>query len=268
MGPMVLIMPAIMDGTTYQECVNGPRGMDETYLTSDVRTDVLVHFRVSPDPAQWGVGGYSSGGYCAANLALRHRVSFGAAAVLDGYYRAQDGPAAAALGNNRRAWADNSPLELAARLAPGSAPVPGFWMSAGSANRADYVAARAFVNAMRPVEQTTFVVEPGAGHNFYAWASVVPTALGWLWQQLASPDLRRAFPVSGAPTAIYVAPHLPPHRRHHQHRYPSHRSTVTLPFRFPTNVPRTTRSGPVGTPIATPDPVPTYPPSTGARGGR
>ena len=34
-----------------------------------------------------GHGGYSSGGYCAADLALRHPGSFGATAVINGYFR-------------------------------------------------------------------------------------------------------------------------------------------------------------------------------------
>jgi hypothetical protein len=36
----------------------------------------------------------------AANLALRHPGSFGAAAVINGYFRAADGPAGAALNNS------------------------------------------------------------------------------------------------------------------------------------------------------------------------
>ena len=94
-GPMVLVMPAINGaGRHYQDCVNAPAISDDTYLTQDVRADVFARYRVSHDPYEWGVTGYSSGGYCAANLALRHRRSFGAAAVIEGYFRAADGPAA------------------------------------------------------------------------------------------------------------------------------------------------------------------------------
>ena len=94
-GPMVLVMPAI-NGTGhngYQDCVNGPGVNDETYLTEDVRADLFARYRVSHDPYEWGMTGYSSGGYCAANLALRHPGYFGAAAVIEGYFRAADGPA-------------------------------------------------------------------------------------------------------------------------------------------------------------------------------
>jgi len=90
---MVLVMPAINGtGRNYQDCVNGPRVNDETYLLKDARNDILARYRVSHDPYEWGVGGYSSGGCCAANLTLRHPGSFGAAAVLNGSFQAADGP--------------------------------------------------------------------------------------------------------------------------------------------------------------------------------
>ncbi len=92
-GPMVFVMPSINGpGHQYQDCVNGPGTSDDTYLAKDVRTDLLAHYRVSQDAYEWGLAGYSSGGFCAADLALRHRTSFGAAAVINGYFRAADGP--------------------------------------------------------------------------------------------------------------------------------------------------------------------------------
>src|ERR1700730_8496459 len=126
-------MPTINGpGPQFQDCVNGPAVNDETYLTKDVRTDVYARYRVSHDPFQWGLAGYSSGGYCAANLALHHPGSFGAAAVLSGYFRAANGPAAVALHRNRLLEAANSPLYLAERLQPNGGPVPAFWVAAGT----------------------------------------------------------------------------------------------------------------------------------------
>jgi poly(3-hydroxybutyrate) depolymerase len=58
-----------------------PEGLDDTYLSTDVPTIIRARYRVSTDPAEWGLLGYSSGGYCAANLGLRHRARFGAAAI-------------------------------------------------------------------------------------------------------------------------------------------------------------------------------------------
>jgi enterochelin esterase-like enzyme len=215
MGPMVLVMPAINGtGHDYQDCVNGPAVRDDTYLTRDVRTDVLARYRVSADPYEWGLAGYSSGGYCAANLALRHRASFGAAAVIEGYFRAADGPAAAALNNSPPLEAANSPLYAAERLTPGSGPVPAFWVAAGTHDKSDYRPAAVFAAALDHIEQVPFA-KMNAGDTANAWRAALPVALTWLWQQLAPPDLRVLFPVRGyAPSATRTLPVRPVPGRH------------------------------------------------------
>ncbi len=207
MGPMVFVMPAINGpGHDFQDCVNGPGLSDETYLAHDVRTDVLARFRVSHDPYEWGVAGYSSGGYCAANLALRHAGSFGASAVLNGYFLAVDGPAGTALNHRKSLDAANSPLYLAQRLQPGSGPVPAFWVAAGTRDRGDYRAATAFAAAMDRIEQVPFI-KFSAGDSPVGWSAALPAALAWLWQQLAPPDLRVLFPVrTSAPNLIVTLP--------------------------------------------------------------
>ena len=151
-GPMILVMPSINGaGRDYQDCVNGPGVNDETYLTKDVRTDLLAHYRVSNDPYEWGMSGYSSGGYCAANLALRHPGSYGAAALIEPYLRAADGPAATALKHSGPLETANSPLYLAERLTPGSGPVPAFWVAAGSGQRTAYQTATVFTAALNRI---------------------------------------------------------------------------------------------------------------------
>lgn len=196
-GPMILVMPTMSVGHNYQECVNSPSTLDDTYITSDVRTDVLAHYRASSDPAQWGIAGYSSGGYCAANLALRHPAAFGAAGIMDGYFRPQDGPAARALGGNPAAENANNPLRLAGALPAGASPLPAFWISAGTGVAVDIKGAEEFTKALHGIEQVPLYSEPGAGHNFYAWSASVPHLLTWMWTQLASPDQRAQFPIAG-----------------------------------------------------------------------
>jgi S-formylglutathione hydrolase FrmB len=208
-GPMVLVMPAINgSGRDYQDCVNGPSVNDDTYLTQDVRADMLARYRVSGDGYEWGAGGYSSGGFCAANLALRHRTSFGAAMAINGYFQAADGPAAGALSNNKALEAANSPLYLAERLTAGSGPVPAFWIAAGTHDRADYRPASVFAAAVNRLEQAPFV-KLDAGDTANAWQAALPSALTWMWQQLAPPDLRVLFPVratGGNLTSLPVTP--------------------------------------------------------------
>lgn len=199
-GPMILVMPSTYQGQTYQECLNSDRGPDATYLVSDIRRDVITRFRASRDPAQWAAVGISSGGYCAADLALRYPASFGAAGIISGYFRPEDGPAAAILNYNTAAENANDPILLARRLTSGSKPLPSFWVSAGTGDRADIAGAQAFVAALHGVEQVTFDEEPGGGHNFYAFRPALDRVLPWAWTQVAPPSLRVQFPIAGGVT--------------------------------------------------------------------
>lgn len=211
MGPMVLVMPQTYSGNNYTECLNSRRGADETYLTADIRHDVETRFRVTRDPAQWALVGVSSGGYCAANLGLRHPGGYGAVGIMSGYFRPQDGPAAQVLGGNPGAEAANDPLLRARELHSGSAPLPSFWLSAGTGNRADIAGAIAFARALHGVERVTLDQEPGGGHNFYAFAPAFLRVLTWAWTQIAPPDLRVRFPIAGGVTTrvVTVVPRIP-----------------------------------------------------------
>jgi len=214
-GPMVLVMPSINgSGHDYQDCVNGPDVNDDTYLTQDVRADMLAHYRVSQDPYEWGMSGYSSGGYCAANLALRHPGSFGAAALIEPYLRAADGPAASVLNHSQPLEAANSPLYLAERLTPGSVPLPAFWVAAGTGRRTDYQTATVFTAALNRFEQVPFT-KLNAGDTGNAWQAALPDALAWLWQQLAPPDLRVLFPVRSQAPGVVTLPVRPVKPHHH-----------------------------------------------------
>ena len=212
MGPVVLVMPDSNGGLRgHAECLNTPSNQDDTYLTTDVVSDIRKNLRVSTDPAQWGLLGFSSGGYCAANLALRHRGEFGAAAMIDGYYRPTDGPAAAQLWYQPAAEAANDPLRAARSLRQGDVPLPALWVAAGTGNRGDYQAAQAFLAAIRRLEGVPFFVEKGAHHTASADVGALPAALSWSWQQLASPDQRVRFPVVGRSSTTWaiVSPNHP-----------------------------------------------------------
>jgi pimeloyl-ACP methyl ester carboxylesterase len=162
---------------------------------------------VSHDPYEWGVAGYSSGGYCAANLALRHRSSFGAAAVIEGYFRAADGPAAKALNYSQPLEAANSPLYLAERLTPAISPLPAFWVAAG-VDDSDYKPAGMFAAAMDRIERVP-MFRLNANDSASAWAAALPSSLAWMWQQLAPPDLRVLFPVRGQAVNAITLPVSP-----------------------------------------------------------
>ena len=58
--------------TSDTECVDGPRGNAETYLTTDLTNFVSNTLGVRPNASRWAVVGFSEGGTCAVDLALAH----------------------------------------------------------------------------------------------------------------------------------------------------------------------------------------------------
>ena len=198
LGPMVLVMPAFNVGNRFQECVDAPGALDDTYISQDVPKDIRARFRVSALPAEWGIAGFSSGGYCAANLALRHRELLRRRRRHRRLLPTRRRTGRSGLALRRSAEARNNPLLLAGQLRPGIGPLPAMWVLAGTGNSKYDKGARAFIAAVRGAEQVSFVREPGSGHNFYRWRPAVPKLLAWMWGQLAPPDLRVQFPVAGS----------------------------------------------------------------------
>lgn len=212
-GPMVFVMPDISTGRSQQECLDYGRVRDDTYVSRDVVADLERGFRVTHDRSQWAAVGYSSGGYCAANLALRHRHDYGAVASMDGYYWPGDGPALKRLAGDPVGQRRNDPLAIVDGLPTGTVPMPQFWLSAGTASSDDLNSARRFVAALSRFEGVTLVAQPGANHNFYAWRDQMPQALRWVWSAVAPPALRVEFPIGGPVRTATVRPDARASRR-------------------------------------------------------
>ena len=84
--PMVLVMlrPTVVPPRD-TECTDVPAGPQvETFLAQDVPVAIRDALRVRP--VGWGAIGDSTGGYCAAKIAMMHSDVFSAAVSLSGYY--------------------------------------------------------------------------------------------------------------------------------------------------------------------------------------
>jgi S-formylglutathione hydrolase FrmB len=82
----ILVMPDVnsTDWWHDSECVNGPQGNAETYLTIDVRNAVVHTFGARADGESWGIAGLSEGGSCALQMGLRHPDLFSAVGDFSG----------------------------------------------------------------------------------------------------------------------------------------------------------------------------------------
>jgi S-formylglutathione hydrolase FrmB len=104
------------------ECVNGPRGAAADHLTIDVRPYVVSQFGASPEPANWGIVGWSMGGTCAVDLVVTHPELFSAFVDIGGDH----GPIAGTkqqtidrlYGGDAAQWAAFDPATVMAKHGP------------------------------------------------------------------------------------------------------------------------------------------------------
>jgi enterochelin esterase-like enzyme len=192
--PAVLVMPDANGGNTISlQCLNQAGGpQDLTYLAKDVPAAMSHMLRVQPPGVGWGVAGYSEGGFCAANMALRYRYRFGAAASLSGYFVPFDNklanPArvASPFGNNAKLRAENTPTDEVRALAPG-AVLPQFWLGAGKGDNVDVANANYFAQELQLHQAgVPLVLTPGSGHTMATWHAQVPPMLSWMTNTLVT----------------------------------------------------------------------------------
>ncbi|MET0189587.1 MAG: alpha/beta hydrolase-fold protein [Pseudonocardia sediminis] len=187
----ILVMPDIngtLDADT--ECVDGPAGRVETYLTVDLPEFVRSTFRTERPGPGWAVAGLSEGGSCAAMLALRHPGAF----ATFGDYSGLTGPrlgetnddtastVSGLFGGSAQEFAAHEPADLlASRRYPGT----GGWFEVGSADAEPFAATRALVPpARRAGIDTCEVVVPGGGHTFDVFSQAFSDSLPWMAARL------------------------------------------------------------------------------------
>jgi S-formylglutathione hydrolase FrmB len=77
-APVLVFVDATGAFNSDTECVNGSRGKAANHLTKDVVPYVISNFRVSADPANWGIVAFSMGATCAIDLTVMHPDLFSA----------------------------------------------------------------------------------------------------------------------------------------------------------------------------------------------
>jgi len=190
--PAVLVMPDANGGRGISlQCLDqagGPR--DLTYLAVDLPNQVARALRVRQPGTGWGVAGYSEGGFCAANMALRYPHRYGFAGALSGYFAPADnqlagGRLVSPFGGNGRLREQNTPLDEI-RALPAVAVIPRFWLAAGAADGQGVADAEVFRQHLRLRQQDVpLTLTPGCGHSFTAWRAEIPLMLTWMTRGLA-----------------------------------------------------------------------------------
>ena len=180
--PVIFVLPdvnGLRGGGAGSQCLDLPGStQDDTYLSTDVPADVISQFRADPVGAHWGIGGYSEGGFCAANLALRHPGVYHVAASMSGYFQPLPERGIDPFLGNASARLANDPVWMATTALPG-ARLPQFWLMAGSSDRGDVESAKLFQSVLGKHEPVQMVLIPRARHTFAAWNPALPKMLIW-----------------------------------------------------------------------------------------
>jgi Putative esterase len=185
-APMVYVMlSSTVAPPRDTECTDVPHGPQaQTFLAQEVPSAVQAALRVRRD--DWGVMGDSTGGYCAAKIAMTHYAVFRGGVSLSGYYFAREDVTTGSLWGGSKALRHLNDPEwmLAHRAAP---PASLFVTISKQETRSDgYPDTMRFLHEVRPPMHVTALIEPTGGHNFRTWDRELPTALHWLSARLAT----------------------------------------------------------------------------------
>jgi enterochelin esterase-like enzyme len=190
---MMNVSPALPRDT---ECTNVPAGLQvESFFAQDVPAAIEHAFRVQSSRTGWAVLGYSTGGYCAAKLAMMYPYQFSAAISLSGYYNAILDRTTGNLYGGSVAYRNENDLDWRLKHLP--APPVSVLVTSTLVGEAAYPGTLAFLRLIRlPMRGYSLILQQG-GHNYNTWGRELPQALQWLnhrlsaAQPLAPPPVKR-----------------------------------------------------------------------------
>ena len=142
----------------------------------DVPDWVARTFRVRTDRGSWAAIGLSTGGWCAAMVAMLHPAQYSTAIVMGGYFRPEFGPLYDPYPPGSALSRRYDLVAVAHRASP---PVA-IWLETSHADSVSYSSSAAFLKATRPPLSVKAVVLQHAGHRISLWQSLLPSSLVWL----------------------------------------------------------------------------------------
>lgn len=181
--PMIALMPEQNPAyPTDSECVNAVGGAQaDTFVSEDVPDAMMASFRVSRSRAGWGLLGYSTGGFCSANLGIRHADRFGSAAALSANLRPiVDDSTGDLYRTDAAARRANTPMITVSD--PGRQPLNFFVFASGGDPRAMKDLREFQTKVAKPDTLVVATLHEG-GHNFEVWKRGFPVAFMWFGEK-------------------------------------------------------------------------------------
>jgi enterochelin esterase-like enzyme len=172
------------------ECVDAVRGdKADTYLSQDVPDVLRAELRVGHQRSSWALMGYSTGGFCAANLALRHPETYSAVIGLAGYFHAITDSSTGDLYKGRKdVKLANTPTHTIGL--PRKYPIS-FYLTSSSGDGEGMRGLKEFTPLIKAPDRLTNLVVGKGGHNMRSWRQALPGAFEWISKTLSVTDNTR-----------------------------------------------------------------------------
>jgi enterochelin esterase-like enzyme len=169
--PFIAVLPT--------ECTDVPQGPQvATWLASDVPRIIAQQARTLPFGRNWGMTGYSTGGFCTAKLVLKFPEIFGSGAIMSGYYSTGvDATTGSIFGGSRAVMNANDPVWLVTHRTP---PPVNLLAVYSLRDPGTLGPTQRFLAAVRPPLKVDVIRLTTGGHNTQVWLSVEPQVLDWL----------------------------------------------------------------------------------------
>ena len=197
-APSIVVMPDTNGGLARSlECADTADGKnDEQFLVTDVHAWVVQNLRATA--GRWASVGYSTGGYCALDLSIRHPDQYYAAVSLDGYAHALQDHYARGIWRSVPDRLTHSPDWLVANSPPELLDI---YLLAGLSDPSSVREAVRFWDELGHFKwrrrHSRLVIQQGGRHTFPAWESALAPALSWALPGPAALDAAQA-PLDGA----------------------------------------------------------------------
>jgi len=177
--PVILVMmrPAVTFPRD-TECTDVPGGPQAlTFFSQDVPEAIDAHFRTLPE---WGAAGDSTGGYCAAKLAMTNPDRFRAAVSFSGYFTTIKDNTTGDLWGGSATVRNLNDLDWRLQHQPAPDVSLLVMTSKGEGGPYGHLNSERFLSLVKPPMKADSIIEPSGGHVFSTWRPAIPEALGWL----------------------------------------------------------------------------------------
>lgn len=193
LAPVVIVADALGEADANPMCMDSNLGNVFTYLTVDLPAWASVHLQVSPDTTNWAIGGYSYGGTCALQTAVRAPATYPTFLDISGEDEPRRGThdesVAAAFGDDgpesQTLFDSVSPLTvMASRDFPDTA---GAFVVGAEDSEFRPQTRHAYDAAVEAGIDARYLELPG-GHSMSVWAPALEDELDWLTARMGVID--------------------------------------------------------------------------------